>query len=125
MIRCQTHFRVIDDLAVSDLDWSRLITSPYFSGIDHIEEIRQKTEGAYQTILTVAQDCTFKNIEMEIFWKLLEVSIHSILLYSCETWDLRKSDIMDSLNHKFNSSNDLTSMILKVKYNVWRQQSYD
>ena len=30
---------------------------------------------------------------MEVFWQLLETSIHSIMLYSSETWDLRKSDI--------------------------------
>lgn len=62
---------------------------------DQIKDIKGKTEGAYQTILTVAQDRTFKEIELETIWKLVETSIQAIILYACETWNTRLKDIKE------------------------------
>ena len=59
---------------------------------DQIEEIRGKTEGAYQTILTVAKDRQLRNIELETIWRLFEASIQSIMLYGSETWDITKKE---------------------------------
>ena len=59
---------------------------------NQIEELEKKIEGAYQTILKVAKDRVFKNIEMETIWKLLETSIQAIILYGSETWNPRKKD---------------------------------
>ena len=59
---------------------------------DQIQEITQKTEAAYQTILTVAQDRVFKNIELDVIWRLVESCIQPIILYGCETWAPSKSE---------------------------------
>ena len=59
---------------------------------DQIKEITGKTEAAYQTILTVAQDRVFKNIELDVIWRLVESCIQSIILYGCETWVPNKAD---------------------------------
>ncbi len=60
---------------------------------DHIEEIRKKTEGAYQIILNIAQDAKFKNINMEYIWKLVETCIEPIITYGAENWKPLKKEI--------------------------------
>ena len=54
---------------------------------DHIKQMRGKTEGALQTILTIAKDPNLKGIEMETVWKLFETCITPIMTYGCETWN--------------------------------------
>ena len=65
---------------------------------DHIKEIRGKAEAAYQTLLTVAQNNNFKNIEMEAVWKLYDACIQPIITYGAENWNFDNKQ-----NEKINS----------------------
>jgi hypothetical protein len=61
------------------------------STMEHqIQEIKRKTEAAYQTILLIAGDKDFRNIEMGTMWKLIETCVIPIITYGAETWDLNK-----------------------------------
>lgn len=67
---------------------------------DHIEEVRGKAEAAYQTLLSVAQNNNFQNIQMEAVWKMYETCIQPIVTYGSENWnfgELRQKD-KDDLN---------------------------
>ena len=70
---------------------------------NHLKELRGKVEGAYQTILTVAQDRFFKGIQLETIWKMYQTSILAIILYSSETWRPRKGDLskLNSLHESY------------------------
>ncbi len=57
---------------------------------NHINEIRRKTEAAYQTILTIMGNQHFNKIELETAWKLLETCIQPT--YGGETWNLNKKE---------------------------------
>ncbi len=57
---------------------------------DHTKNIKGKAEAAYQTIMLLAGDTNFKNIEMETIWKLVETCILPIILYASETWNNTK-----------------------------------
>jgi uncharacterized protein YggT (Ycf19 family) len=56
------------------------------------KEIKSKAEAAYQTILQIAGDKNFKNIQMGTIWKLLETCIIPIITYGAETWNLNKQE---------------------------------
>ena len=62
---------------------------------NHITTIRSKTEAAYQTILTVAKNPSFQNIELQTIWKLLETCIQPIITYACETWNPTKQEVKE------------------------------
>ena len=64
---------------------------------DHLKHIRGKVEGAYQTLLTIAEDNEFKGIKMQCIWKLVETCIVPIITYASETWEPNKSE-MKQLN---------------------------
>jgi hypothetical protein len=60
--------------------------------MDQINEARKKAEATLQTILTIAGDPAFKNIEMETIWKLVETCIIPIITYGGETRELNKKE---------------------------------
>ena len=53
---------------------------------DHIKKLRGKTEVALQTILTLASNDEFHNIEMATIWRLYHSCIIPIMTYGAETW---------------------------------------
>ena len=59
---------------------------------EHIIQQKQKTEAAYQTILTIMGNQHFNNIELETAWKLLETCIQPIITYGGETWEMTKQE---------------------------------
>ena len=59
---------------------------------DQINETRKKAEATLQTILTIAGDPSFRNIEMETIWKLVETCIIPVITYGGETRELNKKD---------------------------------
>ena len=58
----------------------------------HIAEIKGKAEAAYQTLLTIAGNKHFNNIQMKAIWKLLETCIIPILTYGGETRNPTKKE---------------------------------
>ena len=62
---------------------------------DHIKSIKGKAEAAFQTIMLLAGDSNFKNIEMETIWKLVETCILPIILYASETWNNNKAHTIE------------------------------
>ena len=64
---------------------------------DHIQELKGKTEAAFQTILSVMGNNTFHNIELEVAWKLLETCVQPIITYAGETWKTTKLE-MEKIN---------------------------
>ncbi len=64
---------------------------------DQITEVKRKAEAAFQTVMTVAGNKTFKGIEMETIWKTLETCITSVITYGGETWKPNKGE-MKSIN---------------------------
>ena len=59
---------------------------------DHFSAIKGKLEAAYQKILKLAGDADFSNIEMEVFWKLLDSCIIPIITYGGEARETKKED---------------------------------
>jgi hypothetical protein len=59
---------------------------------DQLNDTRKKAEATLQTILTIAGDPSFKNIEMETIWKLVETCIIPVITYGGETRELNKKD---------------------------------
>ena len=51
---------------------------------NQIEELKGKVEAAYQTMLSIAGDKQFRNIEMKAIWKMIETCIIPILTYAGE-----------------------------------------
>ena len=64
---------------------------------DQIKTIQSKTEGAYQTIISLLQNKEFSKIEMSSIWKLVETCIIPIITYSSEVWTPSKKE-MENLN---------------------------
>ena len=64
---------------------------------DQIKSIQSKTEGAYQTIISLLHNKEFSKIEMASVWKLVETCIIPIITYSSEVWTPSKKE-MESLN---------------------------
>ena len=59
---------------------------------DQINQIKAKTEGAYQTVLKIGRDANFKGIEMEAMWRLLETCVEPTVTNGGETWNCTKAD---------------------------------
>ena len=87
---------------------------------NQIKEIRAKTEAAFQTILILAENEEFRNIEMDCIWKLLETCITPIILYGSETWNLNKSQVKE-LNRIYDN---LIKRILKTPPTTPREALY-
>lgn len=62
---------------------------------DHITNIKQKTEAAYQTILAILQDSNFKGIQLKSAWKLLETCIKPIITHSLEALEINKTSMKE------------------------------
>ena len=58
-----------------------------------IDKIKGKIEGAYQAILTIAEDSNFRGIKMEAIWKMINACIIPIMTYACETWEPNKTEM--------------------------------
>ena len=52
---------------------------------DHINDVKGKAEAAYQTMLTIAGNKHFHNIQMKAIWKMVETCIIPIITYGGET----------------------------------------
>ena len=59
---------------------------------DQIKELKGKAEAAYQTMLAIAGNKHFQNIEMKTIWKMLETCIIPILTYAGETRNPTKKE---------------------------------
>ena len=58
------------------------------SNTDHIREVKKKTEAAFQTMLQLAGNQQFYQIQMETIWKLLESCVEPCILYASEVMDM-------------------------------------
>ena len=59
---------------------------------DHITEVKGKAEAAYQTMLTIAGNKHFHNIQMKTIWKMVETCIIPIITYAGETRTPNKTE---------------------------------
>ena len=59
---------------------------------NQLTEMNSKAEAAYQTVLTIAKDTNFRNIEMETIWKLVETCVVPVITYAGETWQGTKKE---------------------------------
>ena len=70
---------------------------------DHIKALKGKVENAYQTLLAIAGNKNFNNIEMQTIWELTQSCIESTIAYSNEIWNPGKTEqekinrIMDNI----------------------------
>ena len=70
---------------------------------DHIKALKGKVENAYQTLLAIAGNKNFNNIEMQTIWELTQSCIASTIAYSNEIWNPGKTEqekinrIMDNI----------------------------
>ena len=87
---------------------------------DQLQTIRAKTEAAYQTIMLLAGDNNFREIEMKCIWRLLETCITPILLYGSETWQLNKGQTKE-VNRIYDN---IIRRILKVPPTTPREALY-
>ena len=87
---------------------------------DHIKSLKGKVEAAYQTIMSVAGNTHFKEIEMETIWELIECTISAIITYGGDTWDANKGEMK-----KINSLMDnIIRRILKTPQGTPREALY-
>ena len=49
--------------------------------------VKQKVEGAYESILQTAGDQVFRNIELKTIWTLIETTIVMIATDTSEVWN--------------------------------------
>ena len=87
---------------------------------DHISATKGKVEAAYQTILTITGNSTFKEIEMQVVWELVECCITAIITYGAETWYTTKTE-MDKLNKLMDN---IIKRILMVPQSTPREALY-
>ena len=70
---------------------------------DHIKALTGKLENAHQTLLVIAGNKNFSNIEMQTIWELTQSCIASTIAYSSEIWNPGKTEqvkinrIMDNI----------------------------
>ena len=62
---------------------------------DHIASMKSKVEGAYQTIMAIAGNRQFKEIEMKAIWELIESTVVAIITYGSETWNTNKTETLE------------------------------
>ena len=87
---------------------------------DQISETKRKVEGAYQTIIALAGDSNFRDIEMKTIWKLIDTCLRPIILYGAETWNLTKKE-----NEEYNRILDgIIKRILKTPTSTPREVLY-
>ena len=59
---------------------------------DHIRAFKGKVENAYQTLLAIAGNKNFSNIEMQTIWELTQSCIASTIACSSEIWNPGKTE---------------------------------
>ena len=70
---------------------------------DHIKALKGNVENAFQTLLAIAGNKNFNNIEMQTIWELTQSCIASTIAYSSEIWNPGKTEqekinrIMDNI----------------------------
>ena len=70
---------------------------------DQIQATKGKVEAAYQTILAIAGNRAFADMEMRTIWELIECTIVPIITYGSEVWNPNKTEtkalnsIMDNI----------------------------
>lgn len=72
---------------------------------DQMKDIKTKTEGAYQTVMSLLHNKEFNNIEMSTIWKLVETCVTPNITYACEVWTPNRQEI--------NTLNGILDNILK------------
>ena len=58
---------------------------------DHIKTLKGKVKNEYQTLLTIAVNKNFSNIEMQTIWELTQSCIASTIAYSSEIFNPGKN----------------------------------
>ena len=87
---------------------------------DHIKATKAKVENAYQTLLAIAGNKNFSNIEMQTIWELTQCCITSTIAYSTESWSPGKTE-----NEKINRIMDnILKRILMVPQSTPREALY-
>ena len=87
---------------------------------DHIKSVKGKVEAAYQTILAIAGNNSFKGIELRVIWELVECCITAIITYGAETWKTKKKE-MDNINRIMDN---IIKRILMVPQSTLREALY-
>ena len=87
---------------------------------DHIKATKEKVENTYQTLLVIAGNKNFSNIEMQTIWELTQSCITSTIAYSSEIWSPGKTE-----NEKINRILDnILKRILMVPQSTPREALY-
>jgi hypothetical protein len=86
----------------------------------HIEEIKKKTEAAYQVIMRIVGSADFCGIEMETIWQLVECCIIPTITYGIEVCKLNKTEIK-ALNSILDT---ILKRILKLPITTPREPIY-
>ena len=87
---------------------------------EHIKGLKGKVESTYQTILAIAGNKNFKNIELQTIWQLVESCIERIITHSSETWKPNKKE-----NQEINRLMDnIIKRILMVPQTTPREALY-
>ena len=87
---------------------------------DHIKATKAKVENTYQTIMAIAGNKNFSNIEMQTIWELTQSCIASTIAYSSEIWSPGKTE-----NEKINRIMDnILKRILMVPQSTPREALY-
>ena len=87
---------------------------------DQIKALIGKVESTYQTILAIGGNKSFKNIEMQTIWELVQSCIVSVINYSSEVWSPTKTE-----NDKTNKIMDnIIKRILMVPQSTPREALY-
>ena len=87
---------------------------------DQIKATKAKVENTYQTLLAIAENKNFSNIEMQTIWELTQSCITSTIAYSSEIWSPGKTE-----NEKTNRIMDnILKRILMVPQSTPREALY-
>lgn len=87
---------------------------------DHIKETKGKVEAAYQTILHIAHDRKFRNMELDVIWKLYDTCITPLISYAAATWDATEAELKEI--DKIQES--VIQRILMIPYTTPREAIY-
>jgi hypothetical protein len=60
---------------------------------DHIAGIKCKMEGAYQTLIAIAEDNNLRGIQMRSIWNLIRTCIEPIITYGLEAMRINKTEM--------------------------------
>ena len=75
------------------------------NNVDHMKQLKGKTEAAYQKIMALTGNSNFSLIEMEIIWEAIEACISPRIIYGGEAWEMNQNN--------YKPANQLMDRILK------------